>query len=131
MKKPIPINFETAVEPELLRVLTRMEDLEKDSYSIASSIEMKDLGWHTNISELKRSTAFLKEEGKGLKERIRKIKEVFIDTVYEFRENADIEDFAKLKQMVDDWHVEDFISRSEFTRKIEEAAAEKNALRKF
>lgn len=129
--KKLPVNYDSEVLPDLLKVLIRIEELESGSNSIGRDIEIKDLEWTSNSSQFKRETHQSKEHIKDLHARVRKIKLDFVDVVNEFRNKATTEDFEKLKKIVDEWHPENYISRHEFLRRIEDIKEERSKLRKF
>ena len=117
MKKPIPkYDYEHKLEPELIRFIGRIEDVEAQHKLLASKLHMKSLEWDSNVSEFTRNINFYKNQLKEANERIQMLKENFIINVREFRTKSNQEDLNKLERKIDDLNFEGLISREEFIR---------------
>ncbi len=118
MKKNIPqYDYEHRLEPDLLRFLTRIESLEKESKELNAFIHMKELDWDSHISELKRNTERFRSQAMSLKQRMDSSKKLFVDIVEDFKHKADKDDLRKLESKIDNLDFENLISKREFLRK--------------
>ena len=118
MAKPIPqYDYDKNLEPDLLRFLTRIEDLEKKAKEESRKIGMRELEWDTHISEIRREINFFKSQLEDIKKRIENYKEKFMSNVSDFRLKADKNELRKLESKLDSLNFENLITKAEFLRK--------------
>lgn len=116
-KKLIPkYDYEHKLEPELIDFLTRIEDLESEQTTQSRFIQMKELDWHTNVTELQRMQSFQVEQINELKKKIDLAKHRFMSIITEFRTKATSDDLDKVNKKVDYLKFEELISKREFLR---------------
>jgi len=106
------------ISPQLNKLDYRIDEQDDLGKDLERFVQMKDLQWHSEVSEFKRELNFMKEQVNELRRRISMLKHNFVMTVEEFRIKASSEDFKKLQNRVDDWDMENFISKDEFKRKL-------------
>ncbi|MFH2021486.1 MAG: hypothetical protein ABIJ34_08805 [archaeon] len=117
--RPAEIDYENILEPQMLDFLKRTEDLEGLNIMETSQIQMKELDWDSNTSEMKRNIRMLKVQMKDLKDQMQKNKEDFIKLVDIFRNKANREDFQKVSRIADDLKLEEYMTREEFFRRLQ------------
>jgi 5'(3')-deoxyribonucleotidase len=117
-KKPVDIDYDKVLEPELLNFLERVEDLESEAVVNSSSLQMREIDWDNQISELRRHLVLLKVQVQDLKAKVTSQKELFVNVVNEFRQKASAEDMQKVNRRLDDMKFEQYMTRDEFQRKL-------------
>ena len=95
-KKAPVIDYDGIVEPELINFLERVEDLESEAVVNSSSLQMRELDWDNQISEIKRHLNLMKVQVSDLKDKVATQKELFVQVVNEFRQKAQDEDMQKI-----------------------------------
>jgi len=108
------------ISPYLDKLDMRIDEQDDLGKDLERFIQMKDLKWHSEVSEFRREINFMKEQVNELRRRITMLKHNFVLCVEEFRIKSSMEDFNKLQNRIDDWDMENFISRDEFKRKLED-----------
>jgi PHD/YefM family antitoxin component YafN of YafNO toxin-antitoxin module len=106
------------ISPQLNKLDYRVDEQEDLDNDLERFIQMKDLQWHSEVSEFKRELNFMREQVNELRRKVSMLKHNFVMTVEEFRTKSTSEDFNKLKNRVDDLDMENFVSKNEFKRKL-------------
>jgi hypothetical protein len=118
-KKLIPkYDYEHKLEPELIEFLIRIEDLEGEERTQSRFMQMKELEWHSNVTEIQRMQNFQIEQVSEIKRKILLAKRRFMSIISEFRTKATSDDLNKVNKKVDYWKLEEFITKNEFNRLI-------------
>jgi len=116
-EEPIPIDY----SKDLLDFLSRVEVIQNLHNSFTTSHQMHDLKWDTTVSETRREMHKIHSDLKLAKEKIEELKNMFRNTVMNFKECALPEDYEKVKNRIERWNVDEFIGREEFIRWIKES----------
>ena len=115
------VNYDNIVLPELDRFSIRTDNLEDEAIKKKRYVDRKALEWESTVSELRRELVKAKFEVNNLKNYLEDIKKLFINIVNEFKDSALKEDYRRLKNTIDDWQVDKFITKKEFERMIEDS----------
>ncbi len=118
MAKQVPqYDYEHNLEPDLLRFLTRIEDLEQKAKEENSNIHIRELEWDTHISEITREINFFKSQLQDIRNRLEDFKEKFMSSVADFKLKADMDELRKLESKIDHLNLENLMTKAEFLRK--------------
>ena len=118
-KKELPkFDYEHKLEPDMLNFMIRLEDVESEERSVSNFMQMKELEWHSNVTEIQRMQNFQIEQVSEIKRKILLAKRRFMSIISEFRTKATSDDLNKVNKKVDYWKLEEFITKNEFNRLI-------------
>ncbi len=121
MSKPLPkYDYEHKLEPDLIRFLSRIEDVEDSGKKTSRFMQMKTLEWDSSMSEFRRNVNMAKNQLEEIRRKKSILKQNFINIVNEFRTKGGDDDFNKLQRKVDDWKLEEFITKKEFIQLLSE-----------
>jgi hypothetical protein len=118
-KKELPkFDYEHKLEPDMLNFMIRLEDVESEERSVSNFMQMKELEWHSHVTELQRFHNFQNEQAKELRRKVDNAKNIFFSIISQLRSKATDDEYNKLKIKIERWDLERFVTKSEFKKMI-------------
>mgnify|MGYP005847428661 CR=1 FL=1 len=103
----------------LLRLSSRVEQLEENSSDIMNEADMKTSNFKDTSEHMKKNLEILKDNLEVLKDSVKEQKNIMRKMTEEFKGIVHKEQFKQLQEKIDEWGPENYVTRNELQKELE------------
>ncbi|MAG39147.1 hypothetical protein CMO90_03605 [Candidatus Woesearchaeota archaeon] len=109
----------SGINDYILRLAIRIADLEKDSKTIIKNCDQIDKSFHRTASNLKTEIAHFRENVSKTNKVVNNYKKIIANMIKDFKGVGKQERFIRLKDKIDEWAPETFITKEELKKSFQ------------